>query len=134
MSYSGGAALQRAVFQQLAGDAQVQALAGGHVYDAIPPGVVPQLYVALGPERVRDASDASGAGAVHDFDISVVSEASGFLGAKALAAAVSDALQDVALVPDRGRLVGLWFRGAKARHVDGARRIDLSYRARVELE
>lgn len=133
MSYASAAALQQAVFQHLLADTQVQALSGGHVYDAMPTGVVPDLYVALGPERVRDASDATGSGAAHDFEISVVTDQAGFAGAKALAAAISAALVDASLSLSAGTLVGLWFRSARARHQGGQRRIDMAFRARIEL-
>ncbi len=135
MSYGVAAALQAAVYRQLSGDAQVGSLSGGAIYDAVPSGVLPQTYVTLGPEEVREASDRSGAGAVHRFTVSVVSEAAGFGAAKTLAGAVCDALEDAALTLDRGHLVGLWFERASARRTGtgGAiRQIDLRFRARVE--
>lgn len=134
MSYASGAALQAAVFQRLAADAALAALVGTAVYDAVPPGTVTGTYVSLGPEDVRDASDATGGGAAHDFTISVVTDASGFLQAKAVAVAVSDALTGAPLVLARGHLVGLWFLKARARRVQTGemRRIDLSFRARIE--
>jgi hypothetical protein len=96
---------------------------------------VPQTYVSLGPEEVRDQSDADGAGALHRFTVSVISEASGFAVAKAVAGAVGDALLNSGLTLARGRLVGLWFERASARRGGKAgrvRRIDLRFRARVE--
>lgn len=134
MSYGIGAALQAAVYQRLVGDAALGALVGGAIFDAVPPGTVAGTYVSLGPEDVRDASDATGSGAEHDFVVSVVTDEAGFQAAKAAAAAVSDALLGAALTLARGRLVGLWFLRARARRVDtGAlRRIDMTFRARVE--
>jgi hypothetical protein len=66
--------------------------------------------------------------------VSVVSSAAGFQAAKAVAVAVSDSLVDAELVLARGRLVGLRFVRAVARRLDEgrARRIDLTFRARVE--
>ncbi|OHC43517.1 MAG: hypothetical protein A2092_11540, partial [Rhodobacteraceae bacterium GWE1_64_9] len=91
-------------------------------------------FVLLGPEEVLDASDGSGRGAEHRFVVSVISDATGFLQAKEVAAAVSDALVDAPLMLDRGRLVGLRFLKAQARRLDqgAARRIDLRFVARVE--
>lgn len=134
MSYAIGAALQAAVYQRLVADTALGALVGGAIYDSIPPGTGTGTYVSLGPEDVRDASDQVGRGAVHEFTVSVVTDQAGFQGAKAVAAAVSDALTDADLVLARGRLVGLWFLSARARRVEKAdiRRIDLSFRARVE--
>ncbi|WP_120632836.1 DUF3168 domain-containing protein [Ruegeria sp. EL01] len=135
MSYGVSAALQAAVYQQLSTDADVAALSGGAIYDAVPAGVVPQTYVTLGPEDVRAASDRSDEGAVHRFTVSVVSEAAGFGAAKTLAGAVCDALENASPALDRGRLVGLWFERARARRTGtgGAiRQIDLRFRARVE--
>lgn len=134
MSYGVGAALQAAVYQRLAGDGALDALVSGAIHDSIPPGTVTGTYVSLGPEDVRDASDQVGRGALHEFTVSVVTDQAGFQQAKAVAAAVSDALTGANLPLSRGRLIGLWFLSARARRVEKAdvRRIDLIFRARVE--
>ncbi|MDV7269986.1 DUF3168 domain-containing protein [Thioclava sp. A2] len=134
MSYAVAAALQAAVYQTLLADPALQALVGTAVYDAVPPGTVTGTYVSLGPEDAVDASDKTGDGARHDFVVSVVTDAAGFQAAKEVAAAISDALVDAPLMLARGSLVGLWFVSAKARRVrtGEARRIDLTFRARVE--
>ena len=134
MSYGVAAALQSAVYQRLMADGALDALVGDAVYDAVPPGTVTGTYVSLGPEDAKDASDQVGRGASHDFVVSVVTDQAGFQTAKEAAAAVSDALTGAALVLARGRLVGLWFVKARARRVEEAdvRRIDLTFRARVE--
>lgn len=133
MSYAMAAALQKAVYRRLAADPALVALVGAAIHDAIPPGRVAGTYVTLGPEDVRDASDKTADGAWHDFVVSVVSDAPGFLTAKAAAAAVSDALTGASLALERGVLAGLWFQRAQARRVQGGsiRRIDLYFRARV---
>lgn len=134
MSYGSGAALQAAVFARLAGDAVLAGLVGGAIHDALPEGPVGGTWISLGPEEVRDASDTGGAGARHDFTVSVLSDAPGFQAAKAVAVAVSDALMAAPLELARGRVAGLWFLRARARRVENAatRRIDLTFRARVE--
>lgn len=135
MSYAAGAALQAAVYQRLMADAALAALIGPAVFDAVPQGPVPGTYVTFGPEEAREAGDLSGGGAEHRFVVSVVTDAPGFRGAKAVAGAVSDALAGAELVLARGRLVGLWFDRARARREEraGLRRIDLTFRARVEV-
>ncbi|MEY2956808.1 MAG: hypothetical protein RL123_1536 [Pseudomonadota bacterium] len=134
MSYRAAAALQQAVYARLRGDGALGALVGEAIYDAVPPGATPELYVVLGPEVALDASDASGPGAEHRLTVSVVST-TGFAPAKAAAAAVSEALEGAEMVLGRGRLVGIWFRRADARRREQGtmRRIDLSFRARVEI-
>jgi len=134
MSYASTAALQAAVYQRLMEDATLSALAGGAIYDAVPPGPLPDLYVTLGAEDVRDRSDGTGAGALHRFTVSVVTGAAGFQAAKAVAAAISDALAGADLGLARGRLVAIWFQRARARRegVGNLRRIDLTFRARVD--
>ena len=133
MSYALSAPLQAAVYVRLASDAALSALVGGAVYDALPPGPAPALYVVLGPETVKDASDQTGRGAQHDFTVSVVTDASGFDTAKTAAGAASDALLGTPLALSRGHMVGLTFVRAKAGRVSGgSRRIDLTFRARVE--
>ena len=105
----------------------------GGVFDAEPDGA-PDLYVALGPERVVDRSDGSGAGAEHLFRVGVVTTRDGFAAAKRAAARVSAVLEAGLALPE-GRLVALAFRGARARRDrrDGTRRVDLTFRARTEL-
>ena len=134
MSYGAAAALQAAVYQRLMADTALDALVGSAIYDALPPGTALGTYVSLGPEVVRDASSQTERGAVHEFSVSVVTDAAGFQNAKAVAAAVSDALTGATLVLARGHLVGLWFLRARARRVEEAdvRRIDLFFRARIQ--
>jgi len=134
MSYGVALALQIAVFQRLTAHAPLTTLVGSAIYDAPPTGILPAIYVALGPETARDRSDKTGRGAEHEFTISVVTEASGFATAKAAAAEVSDALVDAPLTLSRGHLVALnFFRAVAARIGTGdQRQIDLIFRARVE--
>lgn len=134
MSYAMAAALQGAVYQHLLADAGVAALVGADVYDAIPSGALPDTYVSLGPELVRDRSDQTHAGAEHEFTVTVFTTEAGFAQAKAVAAAICDALVDADLTLARGHLVALNFHKAQAlRDQKGAgRRIDLKFRARVE--
>lgn len=132
MSYGSAAALQAAIFARLTAAVP---LAGVPVYDAVPPGAGAGTFVLIGPEDVLDRSDRSGGGAEHRLVISVISDATGFQAAKAVAVAVSDALVDAPLVLSRGRLVGLQFTRGVARRLDegDVRRIDLTFRARVEV-
>ncbi|MGR3377156.1 DUF3168 domain-containing protein [Salipiger abyssi] len=133
MSYAMSAALQGAVYQQLSGDGALSALVGSDIYDALPAGTLPGLYVLLGSETAKDASDQSGDGAWHDLTVAVVTDAAGFQMAKTVAAAACDALNDAGLALDRGRLVSLRFLKARAkRESGGLRRIDMTFRARVE--
>lgn len=136
MSYAVSAALQAAVYQQLFTDPDLVALVGTNVFDALPSGALPSLYVALGPEVVKDQSDKTGAGALHELVISVVTDVAGFAQAKAAAAAVSDALIDADLALTRGQLVSLAFYKATAARVGtgDTRQINLIFRARVADE
>jgi hypothetical protein len=131
MSYGAAAALQTAVYQHLSA---ATALAGVAIYDAVPPNPA-GTFVLVGPEEVRDASDKSGPGAEHLLVVSVISDGTGFLTAKTIAAAISDDLTGAALVLSRGNLVSLLFLRASARRIDEGevRRIDLTFRARIEL-
>lgn len=131
MSYAAAAALQSAVFQRLS---TAPALAGIAVHDALPPSP-PGLFVLIGPEDVRDASDKSGAGAEHRLTISVISDAEGFLAAKTVAVAISDLMAGALPALSRGRVVSLAFDRAQARRIDEGtvRRIDLTFRARIEI-
>ncbi|MEY8828061.1 DUF3168 domain-containing protein [Sedimentitalea sp. XS_ASV28] len=135
MSYAMASALQAAVYQRLRDDPDLGALVGDAIFDAAPEGELPELYVTLGTETVRDRSDAVGTGAEHRFTVSVISAAAGFGVAKDVAGAVSDALSDARPTLSRGRVIGLWFERAQARRTGTAgrtRQIDLRFRARLE--
>ena len=139
MTYAIAAALQKAVFERLQADAILTGLVGTAIYDAIPPGILGGTYVSLGTEDVRDASDDTGYGAWHEITISVVTDESGFAGAKAVATAISDALVDAPLSGDDGdswlleevqgdfTLVG--FGDLLLPEVEGVRRIGVNQRA-----
>ncbi|MGO4907146.1 DUF3168 domain-containing protein [Pseudorhodobacter sp. W20_MBD10_FR17] len=131
MSYGAAAALQAAIYGRLT---ETATLAGVSVLDAMPSGSGTGTFVLIGPEDVIDQSDKTGGGAEHRLTVAVISDAAGFQAAKDVAVAVSDALIDAPLALTRGNLVGLRFLKAKARRLDTGltRRIDLSFRARVE--
>jgi len=133
MSYAASEALQTAIFTALSGDPTVIALSNGAIHDALPPGPVPSLYVSLGPERARARADKTGAGAVHDLPVSVITDGAGFATAKTLAVAISDALDGAALSLSRGHLVSLDFLRARARHSGERREIEIWFRARIDL-
>lgn len=132
MSYAAAAALQAAIYGALTA---APALAGVSIVDAMPPGTTPGTFILIGPEVVLDQSDGTGAGAEHRFTISVISDATGFLTAKTLAAAASTAVLGGGVSLATGSLVSIRFQRAVARRLDEgtARRIDMTFRARVEL-
>ncbi|MEM0935058.1 MAG: DUF3168 domain-containing protein [Pseudomonadota bacterium] len=136
MSYGAAAALQKAVFALLEGHTGVQALAAGRIYDTAPVGQVPDLYVTLGPEEARDRGEGTGHMARHEFTVSVVADQGGFLAAKELAVAISDALVDTRPPLERGRVVRMDFRRASAQRTGRGtrRRIDLRFIALVADE
>ena len=128
------ASLQRAVLTRLEADSEVAALTEGHVYDALPPGELPILYVIFGTETVRDRSDMTSFAAVHEFDLSVITSLSGFQSAKTLASYMCTALLTKPLSLADGHLIALNFQGAvsKRQSTGGGRRIDLKFRALIE--
>ncbi|MEO0370070.1 MAG: DUF3168 domain-containing protein [Pseudomonadota bacterium] len=134
MSYAVSAALQAAVYQQLAGDVTLAGLVGTAIYDALPNGTLPSTYVLLGEDSTQDASDVTGGGAWHRLTVSVISDQAGFHTAKSVAAAISDALVDADLTLTTGTLVALHFFRARAAREDtgDTRRIDIVFRARVD--
>lgn len=136
MSYGVAAALQAAIYARLTGYAPLTLLVGTAIYDALPPGPLPVLYVVIGAETVRDRSDQTGRGADHEFTVSVVTDTAGFASAKAAAGAVSDALYNANLTLTRGSLVSLNFVRASAARTGTAdqRQINLIFRARVADE
>lgn len=134
MSYELAGALQGALYARLTGDVDLGSLVGGAVFDAAPAGALPETYVTLGPEDVRDRSDADGPGALHEVVISIVSTANGFLAAKEVARAVGAAMESTPPAMSIGRIVWLKFYKARAQRTAKSRRIDLRYRARVTVD
>lgn len=132
MSYGAAAAVQTALYDLLTA---VPALAGVPVVDAVPKGGGTGTFVLIGPEEVLDRSDASGGGAEHRVQVSVITDAAGFSAAKAAAVAVSDAVTNSRPAMARGRVVETGFVKAVARRIDDGRRrrIDLTFRLRVEI-
>ena len=135
MTYAVSAALQLAVYEKLTADPVLTGLVGTAIFDAPPPADGGQggEHVTLGEETARASSTKTSAGAVHDFNVSVHSQSEGFANAKAVAAAVCDALVDAALTLARGHLVALRFVWARAERGEPgeARKIILRFRAVV---
>lgn len=135
MTYALAADFQTALFAHLSSDAALTALVGTAIFDALPSGTLPDLYVTLGAEEARDRSDISGAGARHLFTLTVMAQTSGFQEAKQVAAAICDALEAPALTLVRGHVVGLWFDRAKAERLrSGSRRVTLRFVAHLTDE
>ncbi len=136
MTYAVSGALQRAVYEKLVSDVALAALVGSAIYDAPQPAGASDApeHVTLGEETARAASTKTSAGAVHDFNVSVHSKSEGFAKAKAVAAAVCDALVDASLTLVRGHLVALRFVWARAERGEPGepRKIILRFRAVVE--
>ncbi|MCQ0971884.1 DUF3168 domain-containing protein [Paracoccus sp. TK19116] len=138
MSYSSSVALQAAVYRHLRDDPALSDLIGDSIFDAMPVEAPSGPYVSLGPEDAVDAGDMTGRGSRHDFVVSVLAgsdQSVGFHSVKRVAAAVSDALENGGVELEQGHLTAIWFQRAKARRVENgaARRVDLTFRARIDL-
>ncbi|WOI55012.1 DUF3168 domain-containing protein [Palleronia sp. LCG004] len=133
MTYAIAASLQKAIYRRLSDTAALRDIVDEAIYDAVPTGILPPIYVTLGEETVLDRSDKDAFGAWHDFTVSVIADQPGFHRAKQAAAMISDALLAGQLDLDRGVLVGLWFLKAQARRAGKGdqRQIDLRFRAQV---
>ena len=101
----------------------------------MPPGTAPGTFVLIGPEVAVDQSDGSGPGAEHRFVVSVISDATGFMTAKTVAAAVSEVMTAGGMVLGTGHLVSVNFQRAVAQRLEegATRRIDMTFRARIEI-
>lgn len=132
MSYRAAAALQSAIYGLLS---NAPSLVGVTVMDAMPPTGTSGTFVLLGSEEVLDQSDKTGDGAEHRIVVSVISDASGFLTAKTLAAEVTQTLVDASPALTVGRIVSIRFLKAVAKRLEDGdvRRIDLTFRVRIEI-
>ena len=102
-------ALQKAVYARLAGDADLQGLAGDppRIFDAPPPRAA-FPYLTLGETRVRVWPGVPG-GLEHELRVHVFSRYEGRREVKQILNAVYDALQEAPLVIPGQRLVTLRF-------------------------
>ena len=137
MSLAFAFGLQRAVYDRLAGDAELAGLVGDAIHDAppeLPVAARPVDYVTLGEEIVRPFGTKTSLGAIHDFDVDVHSARDGFERAKRIAAAICAALVDAPIGVEGGHLVGLRFLRARADRgpAPEKRRISLRFRAVVD--
>jgi len=113
--------LQKAVFAALGADAGVTALIGdpARIYDDAPAGAA-LPYVAIGEDIETDWSTATEAGSEHALTIHIWSRAGGRKEAKAILAAIRDALHDAAPALDDHAVVNLRFQFAHVlREPDG---------------
>ncbi len=111
---------------------------GDAIFDAMPVTAPSGIYVSLGPEEVRDASDSTARGSRHDFVISVMAgsdSGAGFGAVKAAAVAVADALRraDWCCRADSWRVCGSLRATARRVKSGAARQVDLTFRARIDL-
>ena len=137
MTYAMAISFQKAVYQALSADPVLNGLVGDAIYDAplaqeFEDG--PRDFITLGEETARDGSTATSYGAMHDFVVAIHSNREGYAVAKDIAAAVCDVLLDAQLPLDRGDVVGLRFRNARARpgRLPDRRIISLTFRAVLE--
>lgn len=131
MTYLAAAGLQTALYSCLTGLAELE---GIPVLDALPQNV-PDTYVLIGAEEVRDASDSSGPGGIHQVVISIISAAAGFLQGKEIAGAICRQVPEARLDLSQGAsVVSVAFSRAEARRIAAGRirRIDLTFRIRVQ--
>lgn len=110
------AALQKAVYGRLAGDAALAALVAARIYDNAP-GDAGFPYLTLGENETR----AWPGGTEHRLTFHAFSRGGGRAEAKAIMGAVHAALHDAALAPEGHALVNLRFLdGTTRREPDGA--------------
>jgi hypothetical protein len=134
MAYA--ADLQRAVYARLVGDATLDALIGGAVYDAPPETAEARrlAHITLGEERARPFNTKTSQGALHDFAVAVHSGEDGFTIAKQIAGAVCDALIDAPLTLERGHIVSISFVRATAERAAAPEKRAVSLLFRVVID
>jgi len=133
MSVQNSYDLQRAMYDRLSTDPAIVAAIGGHVYDALPAGQLPDLFISLGVESFVDRSDKTGSASQHDTTVAVIASQPGFLAAKELAADVAFALGEDPLQLAHDQTSTLEFLRAEARRDTDSqtRRIDMVFRVRI---
>ena len=128
--------LQSAIYDALTNDATITSLVGTDIYDARPSGTLPDTFVLIGEESVFDRSDKTHSAAIYAVRISVVTTASGFGGAKSIAAAICNVVEESNLTLSSANLRRVEFRRAFARRNRSGteRKIELLFRAFIEQD
>lgn len=136
MSYASAQTLQGALYTTLLAAPSITDRVGTAVFDTVPHGSVPPLYVTLGQEDALARGDGTGVLTRYRVSLAVVSEAAGFAEAKALAGAIGDVLDGATLDLAPEALLSLRFERAQARRTDRnrRRRIDLRFTALVDRQ
>lgn len=134
MSYQASEALQRAVYQTLSSDAELQSDLEGKIFDAPPEDGEFDNFILIGGESAVDRSSVGAHAARHDFLVTVHSRDAGFSKAKKTAGRVCDLLVDAAPDLERGCVTALRFRSAKTQRGQSAerRKIVLTFRAFID--
>jgi hypothetical protein len=108
-------ALQRGIFQALAGSLNLTTLLGGvRIYDDVPQAA-PYPFITLGQSVIRDWSTGSEDGAEHILTLNVWSRAGGKKQMHEIIEAIRDVLHDRPLVMADHRLVNLRHEFSEAR-------------------
>ncbi|MEM7243275.1 MAG: DUF3168 domain-containing protein [Pseudomonadota bacterium] len=128
--------LQSAIYDALTNDATITSLVGSAIYDATPSGTLPGTFILIGEDSVFDRSDKTHSAANYFIRISVVTTASGFGGAKTIAAGICNVIEEANLSLANGHLRRIEFRRAIAKRNNAGteRKIDLIFRAFIEQE
>jgi hypothetical protein len=131
VSYAASAALQKAIFGHLQAANRPSDWDEIPIVDALDQGLVPDTYISIGPETVRQASTKTSRGAEHRITIAVTSASGGFYRLKEIAGWVCEHLDGTRPNLPIGTLCALEFLRAQARRgpTGAARSIDLSFRA-----
>lgn len=137
MTYAMAISFQKSVYEALSADPTLAGFVGEAIYDAPLAQEFndsPRDFITIGEEIARDGSTATSYGAMHDFEVAIHSSREGFATAKDIAAAVCDVLLDAEFTLERGNLVGLRFRSARAKSgkKPDRRIISLIFRAVLE--
>jgi len=134
MSFGASADLQRVIYDLLSATGSGDALEGIPVVDRFEAGTLPPVYVAIGPERMRDRSTKTSRSAEHRLSITVHSALGGFARIKEIAAAIAERLEGQRPALASGTLCSLRLISvAPARGGSGEeRRVEMNFRAFVD--
>lgn len=135
MSYKFQDSLQSQIYTTLINDSEILATTNGAIFDAAPSdGDLPEVYIRIGNEYVRDRSSATHQQTEIQFEISVFSKNQGFIKAKILSSQISALMKLDNLHLEHGHLVGVWFQNAQTYRLEkgNLRQIKLWFKAYID--
>ena len=135
MKYEYSNDLQKAVFTAIHENIEIVEVTEGAIFDHVPSTqILPEIYVRIGDEQLRNRSTKTNSITESIFEVSVFSQKQGFLAAKKLSSKLAEQITNTHMGIESGKLVGIWFIKSQTYRLEkgNLRQIKLWFKAIIE--